>query len=91
MKRHVTRGLLPGRFMPLHEGHIFICRAALQLCDELTVLVHSQDGDPLSGKGPVEQIQEMFPDVRIVHCKEDLPREAEARRVWRTLVKRLHR
>lgn len=34
------RGLVVGKFMPLHRGHQFLIEAALDGCDELTVVVY---------------------------------------------------
>ncbi|MEZ5800704.1 MAG: adenylyltransferase/cytidyltransferase family protein [Nitratireductor sp.] len=32
------RGFLLGKFLPPHAGHLFMCRTAQALCDEMTVL-----------------------------------------------------
>lgn len=48
--RHcMRRGLILGKFMPLHNGHIGLIEFALQYCDRLTVLLCHHDGEPING------------------------------------------
>ncbi len=44
----VSRGVTVGKFLPLHEGHALLLRAAAMHCDELTVLVGVTPADPFS-------------------------------------------
>lgn len=66
----MTRGLLPGKFMPLHEGHLFVCSTALQLCDELTILVAGHDDGDGTGSARPERMKQLFPEARILSYDE---------------------
>ena len=42
-----TKGLVLGKFMPLHKGHIHLIETAAAEVDELTVLVCSTKEEPI--------------------------------------------
>src|SRR5581483_4309665 len=45
----MRRGLVVGKFMPLHRGHDLVIGTALAECDDVTVVVYDSrppDGDP---------------------------------------------
>lgn len=94
MTRAVTRGFLLGKFMPPHEGHVFLGRAASLLCDELTILVCSLEDDPIPGALRFEWMHELFPEARVLHWGEDIPQEPEDHAdfwtIWRDLINKLH-
>ena len=41
-------GLILGKFLPPHNGHLHLCRAAQRMCDELVVVVGSLQSEPAS-------------------------------------------
>ena len=41
----MTNGIIIGRFMPLHSGHIAMIRTARALVDHLTIVLCWQQGD----------------------------------------------
>ncbi len=45
----MKRGLVIGRFMPLHKGHIALVHFAAMRCDELIVAMTYAEGDLISG------------------------------------------
>ena len=45
----MKRGLVLGKFLPLHKGHIELVNFARQRCDELTVLICSTTSEPIPG------------------------------------------
>jgi cytidyltransferase-like protein len=45
----MKRGLVIGKFLPLHIGHMALIGYALEHCDELIVLVGASDDEPISG------------------------------------------
>jgi HTH-type transcriptional regulator, transcriptional repressor of NAD biosynthesis genes len=94
--RHVTtRGFLLGKFMPPHNGHVFLCDFASRYADALTILVCSLPDDPIPGALRFDWMRELAPSCRVLHLDEagvpqqpdDDPRFWE---VWRGLVRRFH-
>ncbi len=56
----MTTGLVLGKFMPLHLGHIALIEFALQRCDELLVLVCASDSEPIPGDKRLSWVEETF-------------------------------
>ncbi len=90
----MTRGFLLGKFMPPHNGHVFLCDFARAYADEVTILVCSLDGDPIPGDLRFDWMREMFPDCRVVHLSDEVPQEpsdsADFWAIWRGIVQRAH-
>jgi HTH-type transcriptional regulator, transcriptional repressor of NAD biosynthesis genes len=62
----MTNGIVIGRFMPLHAGHIAMIRTARALVDHLTIILCWQQGDSVPGAKRLQWLLEMFPSVRVV-------------------------
>ncbi len=43
------RGFILGKFLPPHEGHRFLVETALNMMDEVFVLVCSTNAEPIPG------------------------------------------
>ena len=56
----MKRGLVIGRFMPLHKGHIALIQFAATQCDELIVSMTYKPEDPIPGPLRFEWIKEEF-------------------------------
>lgn len=70
-----TRGMLLGKFMPPHMGHVYLAEFAQGYVDDLTVVVCSLEREPIPGDLRYTWMQELFPRVRVVHITDDLPQE----------------
>ncbi len=68
-------GFLLGKFMPPHQGHVFMCEFARQYCEHLTILVASLPDEPIPGKLRFQWMKEMFPDCTVVWTNTVLPQE----------------
>jgi len=78
-----TTGFIIGKFMPPTLGHVYLCQFAQNYCDDLTIMVESQDGQAIDGFLRLRWMQEMFPRARVVHCHETLPQDpAETPYFW---------
>lgn len=90
----MTRGFLLGKFLPPHDGHVFLCDFGRAHCDELTILVCTLDRDPIPGALRFGWMRELFPDCRVLHLAEDVPQEPadhpEFWDIWRGIVQRYH-
>lgn len=56
----MVRGLVLGKFYPLHTGHIDLIKFALPYCDELIVWLCASSKETLSGRLRLEWIKETF-------------------------------
>lgn len=70
-------GLILGKFLPPHAGHLHLIETARGMVEELTVLVCSLEREPIPGWQRVAWMQELVRGVRIVHLDEELPSEPE--------------
>lgn len=68
-------GFVLGKFMPPHQGHVFMCEFARQYCEKLIILVCSLENEPIPGRLRYEWMKEMFPDCHVVHETRDLLQE----------------
>ena len=91
----MTNGIVIGRFLPLHAGHIAMIRTARSLVDHLTIILCWQKEDVISGAQRLQWLLEMFPSVRIVGIEAPSPHDAagspEALRWLRDEIQDLHR
>lgn len=87
-----ARGFLLGKFMPPHQGHVFLADFARAYCERLTILVCSLPDDPIPGALRWAWMKELFPDCRVLWCEEDLPQEPADHPgfwdIWRDVVRR---
>ncbi|WP_162875650.1 AAA family ATPase [Sphingomonas crusticola] len=65
----MTHGIVIGRFMPLHAGHIALIRTASALVDRLTIILCWHADDEIPGAERVEWVKETFPALRVVACE----------------------
>ena len=74
MKAH-THGLLLGKFLPPHRGHVYLGEFARHFVDELTIVVGTIPSEPIPGELRFRWMSELFPTVQVVHLDKDLPQE----------------
>jgi HTH-type transcriptional repressor of NAD biosynthesis genes len=90
----VKRGLILGKFMPPHAGHVTLIRAARALVDELTILLCSLPGDTVKGEARLEWMREIFPDCRISWHAQPAPQQPaddpDFWGIWERIVARHH-
>jgi NadR type nicotinamide-nucleotide adenylyltransferase len=72
----MTCGIVLGRFMPLHGGHIALIRTAQALVDHLTVIICCQPSDAISGEQRLHWLIDTFPSVRVVAIDCAAPHDA---------------
>ena len=73
----MRRGLVVGKFMPLHRGHQFLIDSALALVDELTVVVYDTYVDRetavlMPAHKRAGWIQTLYPQVTNVVVRQDI-------------------
>ena len=88
------RGFLLGKFLPPHAGHLFMCRTAQALCDELTVLVCTLDREPINGNLRYGWMKKLLPEARVIHFTKDVPQEPADHpdfwEIWKGICKTAH-
>ena len=68
-------GLVLGKFMPPHAGHVHLCEVAARMCDELVIVVASLAREPIDGALRAAWMRELFPAARVVHFTDELPQQ----------------
>ncbi|HPW64307.1 MAG TPA: AAA family ATPase [Cyclobacteriaceae bacterium] len=91
----MKRGLVIGKFMPVHAGHIALIQFASSLCDELIISMSYQEDDVIPGQLRFSWLQEIFkdnPKVKPALVKDDFDDESLAwpdrTRVWAEFLKK---
>jgi len=93
----MKRGLVIGKFMPLHLGHIALIDFAASHCDELIVSMSYTDKDPIPGPLRHTWIERCFQDrpcIKTAIVKDDfddesLPMERRTR-LWCDFIRRTY-
>jgi HTH-type transcriptional regulator, transcriptional repressor of NAD biosynthesis genes len=85
----VGTGLIIGKFMPLHRGHMALIDFALQKCHRLILLLAVRDHEPIPGQLRLNWLRETYGDnekIDIRFTREPLPYSAgssrEVSKVW---------
>lgn len=92
----MKRGLVIGKFMPLHHGHIALINFAAARCDELIVSMSYTDQDAIDPDLRLGWIKSMFTDprIRIAKIKDDFDDESlaldERTALWAPVMKRTY-
>ena len=90
----MTTGLLLGKFLPPHQGHVFLADFARLFCDRLHVLVCTLDREPIPGHLRFAWMRELLPhpNVTLHHVPDDVPQAPEEHPdfwpLWRDLIRR---
>jgi NadR type nicotinamide-nucleotide adenylyltransferase len=71
----MTTGMLLGKFLPPHLGHVYLAEFAGRYVDQLTVVVCSLRREPIPGELRYRWMRELFPFDNVVHLTEELPQE----------------
>lgn len=79
-----TKGLVLGKFMPPHLGHVYLVEFARAYAGELTVVVGTLAREPIAGSLRFGWMRELFaPSVNVVHLTDENPQEPhEHPRFW---------
>lgn len=98
MKPRVT-GLVLGKFLPLHKGHVALIEFALKHCEKLIVLLCSTDSEAIDGKTRLKWLLDFAannPGLAIEHLEYDadiLPNTSvssrEVSKLWAVKLKEL--
>ena len=70
------RGLVAGRFLPVHRGHQFLIDFARARCKELVITVRKQEGDPIAQRHRLAWLKELYPTCKVIGDEDYGPIQA---------------
>ena len=75
-------GLIVGKFMPPHEGHLYLIEQARRQVDRLTVILLSMPGEPIPPQRRLDWLRQLVgPDVEVLHA-DSYPTDYADPAVW---------
>lgn len=86
-------GMVLGKFMPPHLGHVFLVEFAREYVADLTVVVGTLKAEPIPGELRHGWMRELFPDTRVVHLTDENPQYPHEHPqfwdIWRDSLRRV--
>lgn len=76
MEKRFKNGLVLGKFMPVHNGHIHLIREAQKQCEKVYVMVCSIESEPINGRLRYNWVYNIFvydEDIKVMHCEDENP------------------
>mgnify|MGYP000017328324 CR=1 FL=1 len=68
-------GLVIGKFMPPHLGHLHLFDFAAELCDDLSIVVERIAGEPIDSTVRAGWVAELAPRARVLHLDRHMPQQ----------------
>ena len=88
-------GLVLGKFMPPHRGHLHLIDFARAVTPDLTVVVGSLPGEPIPGELRYCWLKELYPELNVVHLTDENPQHPEEHpefwEIWRASLSEVAR
>lgn len=75
MNQPPLHGMLLGKFLPPHYGHVYLADFARNYVDQLSIVVGSIPSEPIPGSLRYQWMKELFPTCNVLHLDKDLPQE----------------
>jgi HTH-type transcriptional repressor of NAD biosynthesis genes len=93
----MIRGLVIGKFMPVHKGHVALIRFAAEQCDELILSMSYRPDDPIPGDLRLSWLREIFSadvKIRLNMIPDNFDDEAqswpERTNIWAAVIRRTY-
>ena len=93
----MKRGLVIGKFMPIHQGHVALINFAASQCDELIISMSYTMSDPIPAELRFSWITEIFKDrakIKPALVKDDFDDESlpllQRTKVWSEFIRRTY-
>ena len=90
----MEKGLVLGKFLPLHKGHLALIEFAKQHCEHLIILLCVNNSEPIDGHIRLKWLKETFKNdaqIEIQYAETDLPATSESSRsvseIWSAYLK----
>jgi HTH-type transcriptional repressor of NAD biosynthesis genes len=86
-------GLVLGKFMPLHIGHVLLLEFSQRFVDELYVVVDNIPDSPISGKRRCEWINHTMPNAKVFYLPHPNPQapneDPDFWNIWKRSLQKL--
>jgi HTH-type transcriptional regulator, transcriptional repressor of NAD biosynthesis genes len=93
----MSRGLVIGKFLPVHNGHVALIRFAAAQCDELIVSMSSRSDDPIDADLRFSWLNEIFANERkiiIRRITDDFDDDSlpwpERTKIWADVIRKVY-
>lgn len=93
----MIRGLIIGKFLPVHKGHLGLISFAARQCDELIVSMSEAASDPIDAKIRImwlRQLTSQWQNVKVYSLRDDFDREdlpwPERTKIWAGVINRTY-
>ncbi|MFZ4534893.1 AAA family ATPase [Propionivibrio sp.] len=73
MTHPAQTGMMLGKFLPPHYGHVYLGDFARHFVKELTIVVGTLKRESIPGHLRYQWMKQLFPGVNVVHLDEELP------------------
>lgn len=84
-------GLIVGKFMPLHKGHLFLIEAAQKQAEIITIVLISLPDDPIPGHTRLLWLTTHAPGTLVVYHDAPLPKDESGVGHWDEWIDSLRR
>lgn len=89
----MKHGLVLGKFLPPHAGHVYLIEHALRCVEQLTVVVGTLRREPIPGELRVRWMTELFPRANVVHLTDENPQDPSEHpdfwNIWKASLQRV--
>jgi NadR type nicotinamide-nucleotide adenylyltransferase len=85
-----TTGVILGKFMPPHEGHVALVRTASYLVDRLTIILSASDKDPISPSVRKSWMESLFPEAVVIVVNNGAEPLASDNVEWGPIIRGFH-
>lgn len=86
-------GVVLGKFLPPHQGHLYLVEFARSFAEEVTVVVGSLPSEPIPGELRYQWMKELFPQLRVVHLTDENPQYPHEHpdfwQIWKESLERI--
>ena len=86
-------GVVIGKFLPLHNGHLHLIRVAQRLVERLFIVVCSLPDEPIPGELRARWARRLCPEASVLHLDEVLPATPDEHvdfwPMWRLALRRI--
>lgn len=83
-----TTGMVLGKFLPPHQGHVHLLSFAQNFVDKLYIVVGTLSTESIDGQLRYEWVKRLFPTAHVLHLDKDLPQEPSEHpdfwNIWRS-------
>ncbi len=90
---HDKVGLVLGKFLPPHLGHLFLVEFARRRVERLYIVVGSLKAEPIPGERRFDWMRQLCPDCIVLHLTDENPQQPEEHPdfwgIWERSLKRL--